>query len=312
MDTKGTQSLNFSVIITVYNKAPFIQRTLMSVLSQTKPAGEIIIVDDNSNDGSTEIITALIQNEARHHSTAIKLIKRDQNGGPGAARNTALKLVTGDYVFLLDGDDEYKPELFAKAEYIFNHYRPSLLFLQFEQDPNGRRLPNIQGLSDILTPLEDNIYQISNVICAYGHDHFGMMGSTVACHRKVLQHGFYQENLNCFEGLDFWYRAARYMETFNGSAVLLAGVQVTFHLTRNSVSRKLVAEGGEIYLPCQFEQFKHVADQDVQRLRKRIYTIWMRNACRKTPGWQQRLAFLWKFKRQIIANEWLNLRYGLR
>jgi glycosyltransferase involved in cell wall biosynthesis len=312
MGSTGTHGLKFSIVITLYNKAPFIKRTLLSVLRQSKPAYEIIVVDDNSSDNSYKIVESVKNNEAREHPSRIKLIRRSQNGGPGAARNTGLEQVSGDYIFLLDGDDEYKPGLFARAEQIFFTYQPSLLFLQFEQDPDGRQLPNIEKLSDILTPLGTSVYKINNVISAYSHDHFGMMGSTVACHWKVLQHGCYQENLNCFEGLDFWYRAARYMESFHGTAILLGDVQVTFHLTKNSVSRQLVCDGGEIYLPCQFEQFSQVADRDVQRLRKRIYTIWMRNAFRKTPDWRQRLGFFWRFKRQIISNQWLNFRYGLR
>lgn len=244
MDSNRSQSLNFSVIITLYNKAPFIARTLCSVLHQSRPADEIIIVDDVSTDDSLNVVRETLAREEQYcKNTEIKIIERGVNGGPGAARNTAIKQVTGDFVFLLDGDDEYRPEVFARAEHIINTYDPSLLFMQFEQDPNGRQLPNIEGLGSTIEPLETDIYAIPNIIAAYGHDSFGMMGSTVSCKREVLEHGFYQENLNCFEGLDFWYRAARYMEGFNGKAVLLAGVQVTFHLTKHSVSRKLVEDG---------------------------------------------------------------------
>lgn len=304
--------MKFSVIITLYNKAPYIARTLRSVIRQSKAAAQIVIVDDVSTDNSVEVVKQTLEAEADLLShTEVKIIQREQNGGPGAARNTAIKEVTGDYVFLLDGDDEYKPGVFERAERVFTQYDPAMFFLQFEQDPNGRQLPNVAGLSDVTEVLEPDVYGIPNLIAAFGHDNFGMMGSTVGCKRKVLEHGFYEENLNCFEGLEFWYRAARYMESFSGTALLMAGVSVTFHLTQNSVSRKKVADGGEIYLPLQFTQFRHVKDQDVQKLRKRIFTIWIRNAKLKAPSWQQKLSFYWQFRGPILNNLWLNFRYGM-
>ena len=305
--------MKFSVIITLYNKAPYIARTLRSVIRQSKAAAQIVIVDDVSTDNSLQVVRQTLEAEADWlQHTEVNIIEREHNGGPGAARNTAIKEVTGDYVFLLDGDDEYKPGVFERAESVFSKYDPAIFFLQFEQDPNGRQLPNIAGLSEVTEELEPDVLGIPNLIAAFGHDNFGMMGSTVGCKRMVLDHGFYEENLNCFEGLEFWYRAARYMEKFSGTALLLAGVSVTFHLTQNSVSRKKVADGGEIYLPLQFKQFRHSQDRDVQKLRKRIFTIWMRNAQLKAPNWQQKLWFYWQYRRPIVSNLWLNFRFGMR
>jgi glycosyltransferase involved in cell wall biosynthesis len=304
--------MKFSVIITLYNKAPYISRTLMSVLSQSKKPYEIVIVDDVSTDNSLEVVNAtLAQNSGLCEGVKVQLIQHSKNGGPSVSRNTALNAVSGDYVFLLDADDEYHKGVFASAERIFEFHAPSLLFLQFERDVGGRVLPIIDRLNSITQPLGSGVYYLRNIVAAFGHDSFGMNGSSVVCKRSALEGVFYRENLNCFEGLEYWYRVVKALPEVERTACLLSGVQVTIHLTENSVSRRLVDNGGEIYLPAQFSQFRGSDDIDDQQLRKRIYTIWIRNAFLKLPHWYQRAIFIWRFKRQVIENTYLNWRYRL-
>ncbi|MEJ2043436.1 MAG: glycosyltransferase family 2 protein [Reinekea sp.] len=145
MASTGTHGLKFSIVITLYNKAPFIKRTLLSVLRQSKPAYEIIVVDDNSSDDSYKIVESVKNNEAREHPSRIKLIRRSQNGGPGAARNTGLEQVSGDYIFLLDGDDEYKPGLFARAEQIFLPTNPACCSYSLSRTPTGVNYPTLKN-----------------------------------------------------------------------------------------------------------------------------------------------------------------------
>jgi glycosyltransferase involved in cell wall biosynthesis len=304
--------MKFSVIITLYNKAPYIARTLVSVLKQRKKPHEIIIIDDVSTDNSLEVANAtLAQHSELCEGVAVHLIQHSKNGGPSVARNTALRAVTGDYVFLLDADDEYHDGVFLHAERIFEAHAPSFLFLQFERDIGGRVLPAIDGLREVTQALGNNVYELPNIVAAFGHDSFGMNGSSVVCKRSALDGVFYRENLNCFEGLEYWYRVVKGLPEAQRTACLLGGIQVTIHLTENSVSRRLVDNGGEIYLPAQFSQLRGSDDIYDQKLRKRIYTIWVRNAFLKLPSWYQRTTFIWRFKRQVIDNIILNWRYGL-
>ncbi len=90
-----------SIITPAYNAADFIEQTLDSVLNQTCPHFEWIIVDD----GSTDDTVAKIQN---YNDDRIKLITQ-KNSGSGGARNHGLKKATGDIVTFLDADDELKP-----------------------------------------------------------------------------------------------------------------------------------------------------------------------------------------------------------
>ncbi len=90
----------FSVIIPAYNAASTIGRAVESVMRQTQPAHEIIVVDD----GSTDDTAASLERYQDH----IKLL-RQPNGGVGAAHNTAIAKATGEFVVLIDADDEWEP-----------------------------------------------------------------------------------------------------------------------------------------------------------------------------------------------------------
>lgn len=88
-----------SVIVPVYNCKRYIQRCLNSLINQTYPELEIIIVDDGSTDGSGEICDTYAMEYKNIH------VIHQANGGPGAARNTGLNNMTGDFFTFVDGDD---------------------------------------------------------------------------------------------------------------------------------------------------------------------------------------------------------------
>ncbi len=95
-----------SVIIPVYNSATFIEKTILSALSQTYTDIEVIAVDDGSTDGSCEIIK-------RFTDSRLKLIKQ-KNAGVSAARNTGIQNSKGEFIALLDHDDLWYPEKLEK------------------------------------------------------------------------------------------------------------------------------------------------------------------------------------------------------
>jgi glycosyltransferase involved in cell wall biosynthesis len=89
------------VVIPLYNKGKYIERALSSVLAQTFPPLEIIVVDDGSTDDGPERVL-------KFNDPRITLI-RQENKGPGAARNAGLSRAKGKYVSFLDADDEWMP-----------------------------------------------------------------------------------------------------------------------------------------------------------------------------------------------------------
>lgn len=94
-----------TVIVPVYNVAKVLERCVHSVLDQTYPHLEIILVDDGSTDMSGKFCDVL----AKQHSQ-IKVIHQP-NAGLSAARNAALEIATGEYVTFVDSDDKIHPEL---------------------------------------------------------------------------------------------------------------------------------------------------------------------------------------------------------
>lgn len=92
-----------NIIIPVYNSEKTILRTLNSVKEQTYRDYEIIVVDDGSTDNSVSLINSFINNNPE---IQIKLIIKE-NGGVSSARNTGLKASKGDWIALLDSDDQW-------------------------------------------------------------------------------------------------------------------------------------------------------------------------------------------------------------
>lgn len=98
-------SIIVSIIIPVFNRKNYIQETLNSVFIQTYTDWEIIVVDDESTDGTFDLLTTELKNK---HGI---IVTKNNSGikGPAATRNEGLKLATGKYVIFLDSDDLLEP-----------------------------------------------------------------------------------------------------------------------------------------------------------------------------------------------------------
>jgi glycosyltransferase involved in cell wall biosynthesis len=94
------ENIKFSIIMPAYNAENYIGYAIESVLSQTYSNFELIIVNDGSIDKTESIIQQYSAQDQR-----IILVSQGNSGSAGAARNTALKYVTGDYIQMLDADD---------------------------------------------------------------------------------------------------------------------------------------------------------------------------------------------------------------
>ena len=101
--------IKVSVIMPSYNSSLFISASIRSVISQTYPHWELIIVDDCSADSSVEAIRSFLEIDSR-----ITLIQLKDNSGAAIARNTAIKLARGRFIAFLDSDDLWHPEKLEK------------------------------------------------------------------------------------------------------------------------------------------------------------------------------------------------------
>lgn len=118
-----SMELFFSVTITTYNRADLIKRALNSLLLQTEPAWEAIIVDDGSTDNTESVIKPYMEKDSR-----IRYVFQ-KNMGYSLAKNTGIFLSGGKFITFLDSDDEYFPNhLETRKKILKNHPDTQFLF----------------------------------------------------------------------------------------------------------------------------------------------------------------------------------------
>ena len=98
-----------SIIIPVYQVENYLERAVDSALAQTLEEKEIILVDDGSMDASAQICDQYAQT----YPELIQVIHKE-NEGLGMARNTGIRLATGEYIAFLDSDDAVEPEMYEE------------------------------------------------------------------------------------------------------------------------------------------------------------------------------------------------------
>ena len=97
-----------SIIMPSYNTGRFIKETIESVLAQSYPTWELIIVDDCSTDDTDDVVSQYLADER------IRYIKNDTNSGAAVSRNRALREAKGKWIAFLDSDDLWEPDKLQK------------------------------------------------------------------------------------------------------------------------------------------------------------------------------------------------------
>jgi glycosyltransferase involved in cell wall biosynthesis len=112
--------IEFSIIIPLYNKELSIKNTIDSVLSQSYPNFELIIVNDGSTDTSLEIAKSFKDNRIR--------IIDISNGGVSNARNTGIKAARYEYITFLDADDLWYENSLAEFKYLIENFKDAQVY----------------------------------------------------------------------------------------------------------------------------------------------------------------------------------------
>ena len=141
--------MKFSVIIPLYNKAPYIRKALESVFAQTYTDYELIVVDDGSTDESASIVETMLCEVMRlqdYKATRLedgkaedalpnrliaqspyRLLKQ-KNAGVSAARNNGVAQASGDYIAFLDADDWWEPTYLERMAQLIEDYPDAGLY----------------------------------------------------------------------------------------------------------------------------------------------------------------------------------------
>lgn len=125
-----------SIIVPVYNVEKYIQETVESVMAQTYPHWELLLVEDGSSDKTVEIITGLMGMEG---ASRIRLIRQPSNMGAARARNRGLLEARGRYIAYLDADDLWVPEKLERELSFLKEKEAAFVFTGYEfADENGK------------------------------------------------------------------------------------------------------------------------------------------------------------------------------
>jgi glycosyltransferase involved in cell wall biosynthesis len=137
--------LKVSIIIPLYNKAPYVRRALDSIAAQTFADFEAIVVDDGSTDGGAAIV-------ADYSDARFRLIPQ-ANAGPGAARNAGLAQARGEFIAFLDADDEWLPNYLYESVRLLESFWPEVASVTsgYIEHPSGEPTESMwrkRGLDD--------------------------------------------------------------------------------------------------------------------------------------------------------------------
>ena len=136
-----------SIVTPAYKASAWISETIASARAQTYPHWEMLIVDDCSPDNTA----AIVEREAAEDGR-IKLIRRPRNGGPSAARNSALEAAQGRWIAFLDSDDLWLPEKLEKQLDFQQRNGAVLTFTEFRRiAADGSKVGQLVKIPDRLS-----------------------------------------------------------------------------------------------------------------------------------------------------------------
>ncbi len=150
----------FSVIIPVYNVSSYLKECVLSICGQKFDDYEIILVDDGSSDGSSEICDELKQNNSK-----IKVIHK-KNEGVAFARRDGVSIAEGEYCFFIDSDDVLLSGCFIKVAELVRQYDLDIVcWSMIHELPNGKTIkknvcrPGLFSRKDVEREIFPNLIQ---------------------------------------------------------------------------------------------------------------------------------------------------------
>jgi glycosyltransferase involved in cell wall biosynthesis len=133
-------SPGLSILLPVYNVAPYVQACVESILSQIPAQGvEVLLLDDGSTDESGRICSSL----AAAHPASLRVLVHDRNRGLSAARNTLLEAATGHYIWFVDSDDIMLPGAIPALQAVIDTHEPDLILCDLRR--LGRDISTFSG-----------------------------------------------------------------------------------------------------------------------------------------------------------------------
>ncbi len=184
-----------TVIIPTFNRDALLPQAVESVLTQTFPAAEIIVIDDGSTDDTARVIEKIAA------SSAIPVIYLQQkNRGPAAARNLGVLQAGSDIIAFLDSDDSWHKK---KLEIQFQALQECPEHLISHTGEKWYRRGKHLNQREKHLPKNGDIFEQCLALCAVGM-------STVMVRKKLFdKYGLFNESLRCCEDYEMWLRVSQ-------------------------------------------------------------------------------------------------------
>ena len=185
----------FSIIIPVYNVAPYLRECLDSVLAQTFADWEAICVDDGSTDGSGAILDEYAVRDGRFR------VIHQANAGVSAARNAALDAAKGEWFLFLDGDDMFRPDALEHFSQVIGGNRCDAILVQPYCESLSRDEVVKTEPFEVIQQMQNGVHLMTGEISANGY----VMGRVYKT--KVFGTLRFQVGVGMSEDVLFWSKA---------------------------------------------------------------------------------------------------------
>jgi len=261
------RSGSVSVIIPAHNSETYIRRAIDSVLAQTHPAAEIIVVDDGSTDGTCDIV--------KSYGPPIRYLYQ-ANAGPGAARNAGIRAARGDWIAFLDSDDEWFPEKLQVQLNLLQH-NPELVWATSnlirclcDENRKGPEM-NPSRVGKLLGPKA----YIESYFQAYIAGAGGFTGTKIIRRDIFDQVGLFQVGVRQSEDMDLWCRIAfRWPQIgYNTQPLAIYHMGVPDSLMRENVEVKIYSQfiDRNLKLAAKYDRL-----EDFNPFASYLLQLWMR------------------------------------
>lgn len=248
-----------SVIIPVYNREDVIERAILSVLSQTYPHLEIIVV----NDGSADQTAA----KCKRFGDRVRVISQ-KNSGPSAARNRGINSANGTYIAFLDSDDEWYPEKIEKqVNFALEESLPMIITDSEISHPHHSETTFQKSLfAEGLTSSTKQTLHLFEKIITQNFIHL----STVLIKKNTLKGaGLFDESMWIAEDTDLWLRVCQ-----DNKTGVLNEVLAKRDVRPDKLSGDKIKEySGRIYSFQKLLKQKDILETDRKMILER--TIWV-------------------------------------
>jgi len=196
-----------SVIIPTYNRAHLLIQAIESVLAQTYPPHEIVVVDDGSTDGTAGELQAFL-NSPRRPEIPIVYVRQNQ-AGASVARSTGMTAVQGDWIAFLDSDDRWLPDKLESQCQAISKFRDSCGACV--TDASYTNNPQLKQTAFQLAETQlDGMFGVwPNAAASIASGHNGMYLQTLIVRTEVGRSiGGFDASLALSEDTDFLFRVA--------------------------------------------------------------------------------------------------------